>query len=118
VSDLFNWKPPPPPLKYPDAPGFKESTTSREAASKVAPRARAICDRILVELQSVLPGGLTADEIAVRIGRSPFYIRPRISEMKARGEIVPIMLATGKPFCRTNESGMRAVVMTIAPRRA
>jgi hypothetical protein len=117
MSDLFDWKPPPPPQKYPAAPGFKEGTTSREAAEKVKPKAREFCDRILAELWAVNPAGLTPDEMAARLGRSPFYVRPRMSEMRARGEIEPIIMHNGKPFCRSNESGMRAAVMVVTAKR-
>ena len=47
---------------------------------------------------------LTADEVAERLGQSVLSVRPRISELKAKGKIE----ATAKRRC--NVSGKRAVV--------
>jgi hypothetical protein len=45
---------------------------------------------------------LTADEVAEALGRSPFSIRPRISELKASGHLVD----TGKTRLNNTWSGV------------
>ena len=44
TPDLFDWQPP---AGYPDAPGFKERTTSREAARKMEPRAGTLRGQVM-----------------------------------------------------------------------
>ena len=63
---LFDWTPPP---TYPAAPGFKEPTTSRDAAEKIKPIAKTLRDQALAALRVAYPDGLTADEVAVKLGR-------------------------------------------------
>ena len=90
---------------YPASPGFKEPTTSRDAAASMAdaaPKLRDKCKRAL----SLAPG--TADEVAERIGASPFAVRPRITELHRLGAICP----TGER--RANESGRAAKVYRVA----
>ena len=48
MTDLFDWKPSP---KYPHRPGFKERTTSKVAAAKIAPRAPTLRDQVLTALK-------------------------------------------------------------------
>jgi predicted ArsR family transcriptional regulator len=48
--------------------------------------------------------GATADEIATELGESVLSVRPRVSELRALGEIEE----TGER--RVNESGRRAIV--------
>lgn len=99
--DLFDWTPPP---GYPSAPGFKQRTTSRAAARKITPRARTIQEEVLITLQVAWPSGMTADELAVKIGKSPFSVRPRVSELLALKQIMPTTRR------RPNESGVDAIV--------
>lgn len=108
MPDLFDWKPA---REYPETPGFKERTTSREAARKIAPRAQTLRDQVLITLRVAWPGGLTADEVARKIGKREFSVRPRLSELRTAGEIMPAMLApAGRPLRRPNESGVDAIV--------
>lgn len=109
MTDLFDWTPPP---KYPEAPGFKEPTTSRAAARKIAPRAHGLREQVFATLRNVWPAGLTADEVALRIGRKEFSVRPRLSELRKMKQIMPVLLAAGgiKPMTRPNESGVDAIV--------
>lgn len=107
MTDLFDWTPPP---KYPNAPGFKTGGTSRDAARKMAPRARTLRDQVWATLRNVYPAGLTADEIGTRIGRTEFSVRPRCSELRATGRIKPLILPSGKIERRTNASGLDANV--------
>lgn len=109
MADLFDWADPVP--TYPRSPGFKERTTSRDAARAIAPRAQTIRDQVYATLRNVWPAGLTADEVAVRIGRREFSVRPRLSELRAVGEIMPATwAASGEPLRRANESGVDAIV--------
>lgn len=52
--------------------------------------------------------GLTADEIALRLGSTPFAIRPRVTELKQAGRVVD----TGAR--RSNLSGRSAIVVALA----
>jgi predicted ArsR family transcriptional regulator len=72
---------------YPDAPGFKESETSREAAESMAGRAGTL--RKLVYDHIVSHSHLTADQIADDLNESPLAIRPRVSELRAQRLIEP-----------------------------
>lgn len=101
MADLFDWTPVP---GYPTQPGFKERTTSRDAARKIAPRAQTLRDQVYATLRNVWPAGLTADEVALRIGRKEFSVRPRLSELRASKDIMPT------PLRRPNESGVDAIV--------
>ena len=74
---------------YPHAPGWKENTTSREAAKAAAPHASNIRDAILKAIASSI-GGLTADEASAIVGCKPAYGRPRVSELRAEGKVTPV----------------------------
>jgi predicted ArsR family transcriptional regulator len=89
--------------QYPQLPGWKEPTTSRDAALAIYAPAKNLRERVLTLLQSLAPDdGLTADQIAVRLQRSPLSIRPRVSELAAAGKV----RQTGHRS--KNESGMTA----------
>lgn len=106
MRDLFDVAP-----LYPQSPGFKERTTSKAAARKIAPRARTLRDQVYATLRNVWPAGLTADEVALRIGRKEFSVRPRLSELRAAKDIIPAMREGGRePLRRKNESGVDAIV--------
>ncbi len=109
MPDLFDWTPP---SGYPRAPGWKERTTSKAAARRIAPHAQTVRDQVWSALRNVWPAGLTADEVAVRIGRTEFSVRPRLSELRAAEEIFPAMTAgpDARPLRRKNESGAGATV--------
>lgn len=94
-------------LQYPDAPGFKATGTSEAAAIAVAPVARTLRD--LVKRTIATSPGLTADEIASRLQKSPLSIRPRVSELRRLGEI---RQADSRG---TNASGMTASRWEVAP---
>lgn len=101
MDDLFNWTPAP---GYPISPGWKEPTTSREAAVKVAPVAKTHRDQALLALRMAWPAGLTADEVAAKLGRRELAIRPRISELKDMGAI------QNSNQRRKNQNGMSAII--------
>jgi hypothetical protein len=102
MSDLFDWTP----SAYPNSPGYREKTTSRDAARKMVPRAPTLRDDCLRALSEVWPAGLTPDETAALLGKTVLAIRPRFSELKASGEIVATTIT------RQNDSGLKARVYT------
>ena len=93
-------------LTYPSAPGFKEPTTSREAAVAMKPKAATLRAGVMACLRAN-PDGLTADECAEKMGESVLSVRPRVTELKEIGAIV----ATGTK--RENASGLMAKVWCI-----
>lgn len=93
MTDLFD---------YPNSPGFKARDTAMEAAlavAETAPILRAKCLAILERSR-----GLTADEVAGRLGASILSIRPRISELTRLGKVRD----SGER--RRNASGKKAIV--------
>jgi predicted ArsR family transcriptional regulator len=89
---------------YPDAPGWKEPATSRDAAKAVAGRTEHLRDRVLTAIRNAGPKGLTADEAASRIGETPFAVRPRLTELAKSKKIERTMER------RKNASGVAAAV--------
>lgn len=71
---------------YPDAPGYKEGDTSREAAEDMAARAGTL-RRLAYDYIRLHPLH-TADEVAAALGETPLAIRPRLSELRVKGLIV------------------------------
>jgi predicted ArsR family transcriptional regulator len=96
--DLFSTHDP-----YPVGPGSKErGGTSEEAAERIASRAETVRLQVLALLRA--GGKLTADEIAKKLKLSVLSVRPRVSELAARG----LIERTGGR--RQNQSGMNAAV--------
>ena len=93
-------------LTYPDAPGFKVSGPSEQAADAISGTANKM--RAAVLRQFVTYPGATADEIAKDLNLSALSVRPRVSELNRNGEIEQ----TGAR--RKNESGMTATVWRVA----
>jgi hypothetical protein len=104
MNDLFDWKPPTSFDPY-GGPGYKEHTTSKAAAAKMASRAPTLRDLVLVAITDVWPAGLTADEAAEAVVCTVLAVRPRLSELKAMGKIIPTAIT------RPNVSGVQARVM-------
>jgi len=99
-------------LSYPNVPGWKDTTTSRDAALAIKERAKTIEGMVLEFLK--VEGPHTPDEVSVALDISPFSIRPRFSQLYARHLIEP----SGER--RKNESGhaakvWRAVEAVVAP---
>lgn len=88
---------------YPDAPGFKVSGPSQEAAAGVREEAELLRAQCLDVLKRE---DLTADELADRLGKSVLSVRPRCSELHMRNKIRD----TGQR--RKNISGKSATVWT------
>jgi predicted ArsR family transcriptional regulator len=70
---------------YPNQPGFKARDTSKEAAEGVSLAAMTLRVRVLSAIKAK-PG--TPEEIAERLGVPVMNVRPRCSELSARGSIV------------------------------
>ncbi len=88
-------------VKYPDAPGYKRDGTSKDAAEAMKRKS----SRLQMLCMCVLEFNTrTADEIADYLGQSVLAIRPRISELVARGKIEDSGLR------RKNVSGKSAIV--------
>ena len=96
-------------FSYPRAAGFKERTTSREAALKMKHRQPKLRDRVLAILKDAGPVGRTADECAELLGKTPFSIRPRLTELFQLG----LIYKSGSR--RPNQSRVMAIVWRVAP---
>lgn len=91
-------------------PGWKEPTTSRDAARAIASSAPLMRERALAEINAAGMGGLTADEVAAKLGETVLSIRPRISELANRNP--PLIVKTGQR--RINASGLWAKCWRVA----
>lgn len=96
MPDLFDYKD-----KYPHQPGHRRTATSKAGADSVKPRAPTLREMVLDFLKV---RDMTADECALVLGKSILSIRPRLSELVARG----LIFDTG--ITRPNESGVQAIV--------
>lgn len=86
---------------YPQAPGFKRTDTSRQAAEDMKPNAATLRSKVLRALGNC---PLTADECAAVLRQPVLSIRPRLSELRELGRIED----SGKR--RRNASGKNAIV--------
>src|ERR1700680_1651529 len=93
---------------YPDAPGFKVSGPSEQAAEAMGSTANKMRAAVLAQLAQY-PAGATAGEDERDLKLSVLSVRPRVSELKRTGKIKQ----TGAR--RKNESGMTATVWRITP---
>src|SRR6202035_3462196 len=90
---------------YPLAPGYRELTTSRDAAKFVSDRTGLLRDSVLTMLR--LNGPMTADETAHMLHETVLTIRPRFSELLKLEKIE----RTGER--RANASGAKAAVWRV-----
>lgn len=90
-------------FSYPRAPGFKERTTSREAAQAMTD-AEALREQAFAVIRDAGAGGLTADEVATILERTVLSTRPRLSELAHSNP--PRIVPNGAR--RPNESGRMA----------
>ncbi|QQV76503.1 hypothetical protein H5J25_13720 [Sphingomonas aliaeris] len=93
MTDLF---------RYPHAPGAQDRDTSRDAADAAAVTAPMLRAQALAVVER--SNGLTADEVAGRLGLSILSIRPRLTELSRLGKVRD----SGQR--RKNASGKRAIV--------
>lgn len=92
---------------YPYSPGFKEYSTSRDAAAKIAPTLSHRQREVLEALSRW--GSMTPDEVADHLSRTVLAVRPRLSELKQLG----LIEKTGER--RANQSGLMAAVYRLTP---
>ena len=90
--------------RYPNAPGYSNPTTSKDAAESVKPTASAIRVRILAELQVRGSTGATCDELEQAMDLSHQTASARLREMALKGAIVD----SGNK--RSTRSGRAAIV--------
>lgn len=90
-------------VRYPASPGAKVPGPSTEAAP-TAGEAATLRESALALLRR---HALTADEVAQALGRSVLSVRPRITELVARG------LIEDSGVRRYNASGKRATVWRV-----
>jgi hypothetical protein len=93
MTDLF---------AYPRVPGAQDRDTSHAAADAIAECAPQLRARALAVLER--SNGLTADEVAGRLGLSILSIRPRCTELARLGKI------RDSGHRRANASGKKAIV--------
>lgn len=115
-ADLFGWAPPTAPgesARYPATPGYRggrdgpSAAAAKMIASSVTGRRR----EVLEFLRSRAREPMTADEIAVAINRSPFAVRPRVSELAAL-KLIERADTRGKNTSGMSASRWRAVSIT------
>jgi predicted transcriptional regulator len=73
---------------YPNAPGYSNPTTSKDAAKSMEPKASALRIRILSELQVRASFGATCDELEQAMSLSHQTASARLREMVLAGSIV------------------------------
>ena len=73
-------------FQYPVNPGYKNNTTSREAAAKQK-STLSKNQKLVLEALKAHPEGLTPDEIAAVYGEVFNKFRPRCTELKLLGKI-------------------------------
>lgn len=71
-------------MSYPRSPGWKEETTSREAAEAMEGRADTVRAEVLEALKT---RPMTADEVAQALRESVLTVRPRVTELFQEGRI-------------------------------
>ena len=89
-------------FRYPHAPGAQHRATSQAAAEEIAPTAPMLRARALAVLER--SNGLTADEVAGRMGESILSVRPRVTELARLGKV------RDSGTRRANASGRSAIV--------
>jgi hypothetical protein len=90
--------------RYPDAPGHRGVDTSIEAAEAIAPDLGRLQQLAAKAIKAAGERGLTADELAARLGQARWSIQPRTTELRHKGVIVDSGLR------RENVTGKRAIV--------
>ena len=91
---------------YPDVPGWRNTDTSREAGEAIEPAAGRLQRLALRAIRDAGEAGLTADELAARLGFTRASIQPRTSELRRKH----LVCDSGQR--RRNASGKRAIVWT------
>tara|TARA_B100001250_G_C19460398_1_gene639965 strand:- start:213 stop:527 length:315 start_codon:yes stop_codon:yes gene_type:complete len=90
--------------KYPETPGYKENTTSKDVAMSIKENANSIRRKVLFVLKNKDSYGATTDEVASLLNISILSVRPRFSELRKSGFI------EDSKERRINESKHKAIV--------
>jgi hypothetical protein len=93
-------------MTYPNSAGFKEETTSKEAAEHIesSGAANILRIRVMEYVRDRRYLGTTPDACATALGESVLAIRPRFTELEQKGMIRRTKLT------EKNESGRNAAV--------
>ena len=75
-------------LKYPKKPGYKEHSTSKQAAEEITVRSRKLRVKTLEVIKRKGSYGATPEEVSEILSESILSIRPRFTELKINGDIV------------------------------
>ena len=89
---------------YPDSPGHRHVDTSVAAAMALAPMLGRLQRMALEAIRDAGGLGLTADELAARLGMDRWSIQPRTSELRRKG------LIRDSGLRRPNGTGKQAIV--------
>lgn len=89
---------------YPDAPGHRNVDTSIAAATALAPKLGRLQRMAETAIRNAGQYGLTADELAARLGMDRWSIQPRTSELRRKG------LIRDSGLRRPNATGKQAIV--------
>lgn len=90
--------------EYPDFPGHRGVETSVQAAQDFAPKLGRLQRLAEMAIRQAGAAGLTADELAARVGFDRWSIQPRTSELRRMGKIRDSGLR------RSNGTGKNAIV--------
>jgi hypothetical protein len=93
---------------YPDALGHRVVETSIAAAAAIAPKRGRLQQIALEAIREAGWLGLTADELAEKVGMDRLSIQPRTSELKRKG------LIRDSEQRRPNATGKRAIAWVAA----
>jgi hypothetical protein len=89
---------------YPDAPGHRNVDTSIAAATALASKLGRLQRMAETAIRDAGQYGLTADELAARLGMDRWSIQPRTSELRRKG------LINDSGVRRPNATGKQAIV--------
>jgi predicted ArsR family transcriptional regulator len=92
--------------RYPQAPGYRQTDTSKAAADSMKPTSALLQGCVVAALTR--HGPMTADECAIALNLDKLSVRPRLTELKEAGRVED----TGTR--RRNESGRSAIVWRLA----
>lgn len=107
--DLFStFAAAPEPSRYPDAPAFRATDTSQEAAADLAPHLGRLQKLVMDAIEAAGERGLTADEVAAAVRLDRWSVQPRTSELRAKRKI------RDSGDRRPNQTGKRAIVWVSA----
>jgi len=93
---------------YPDAPGHRNINTSVAAADALAPKLGRLQRMAEDAIRDAGWLGLTADELAAKLGMDRYSIQPRTSELRRKG----LIRDSGQR--RPNSTGKMAIVWVAA----